>query len=139
SAVSRSSTSRRPASRSLVRLMPRPPSCWSRTGRRLAGSQGTPGKTSSIRCSRSCCGSSPSPRRYRDRPCDPPCASRMGAHGLRSVQSPSIGQPPEGLRSEEHTSELQSLRHLVCRLLLEKKKKRKGIVQTRIRHTNFCH
>src|SRR5262245_64144831 len=26
-------------------------------------------------------------------------------------------------RSEEHTSELQSLRHLVCRLLLEKKKK----------------
>src|SRR5205814_3618918 len=27
----------------------------------------------------------------------------------------------ESLRSEEHTSELQSLRHLVCRLLLEKK------------------
>src|ERR1039458_10865381 len=27
-------------------------------------------------------------------------------------------------RSEEHTSELQSLRHLVCRLLLEKKKNR---------------
>src|SRR5262245_62215822 len=27
------------------------------------------------------------------------------------------------VRSEEHTSELQSLRHLVCRLLLEKKKK----------------
>src|SRR5262245_8150128 len=27
----------------------------------------------------------------------------------------------EALRSEEHTSELQSLRHLVCRLLLEKK------------------
>src|SRR5258705_3314805 len=34
-------------------------------------------------------------------------------------------------RSEEHTSELQSLRHLVCRLLLEKKKKIKtySIVQ----------
>ena len=28
----------------------------------------------------------------------------------------------EGLRSEEHTSELQSLAYLVCRLLLEKKK-----------------
>src|SRR5205814_10188713 len=27
-----------------------------------------------------------------------------------------------GMRSEEHTSELQSLRHLVCRLLLEQKK-----------------
>src|SRR5215212_12167029 len=38
---------------------------------------------------------------------------------------------PSGVaaRSEEHTSELQSLRHLVCRLLLEKKKKRiKGIL-----------
>src|SRR5205814_4484864 len=38
------------------------------------------------------------------------------------------GRPPAGgdvalsdARSEEHTSELQSLRHLVCRLLLEKK------------------
>src|SRR5215212_7097212 len=30
--------------------------------------------------------------------------------------------PLDVLRSEEHTSELQSLRHLVCRLLLEKKK-----------------
>src|SRR5262245_64138299 len=29
-------------------------------------------------------------------------------------------------RSEEHTSELQSLRHLVCRLLLEKKKQQKN-------------
>src|SRR5437899_5414679 len=29
-------------------------------------------------------------------------------------------------RSEEHTSELQSLRHLVCRLLLEKKKTNKN-------------
>src|SRR5438093_6923999 len=29
-----------------------------------------------------------------------------------------------GVRSEEHTSELQSLTNLVCRLLLEKKKKR---------------
>src|SRR5438874_6439105 len=31
---------------------------------------------------------------------------------------------PETLRSEEHTSELQSRRDLVCRLLLEKKKKK---------------
>src|SRR5437899_5860345 len=30
------------------------------------------------------------------------------------------------LRSEEHTSELQSLRHVVCRLLLEKKKNKKN-------------
>src|SRR5437899_11386704 len=40
----------------------------------------------------------------------------------RDVQG-SVGERPAGLRSEEHTSELQSLRHLVCRLLLEKKKK----------------
>src|SRR5258705_534215 len=33
-------------------------------------------------------------------------------------------------RSEEHTSELQSLRHLVCRLLLEKKKKKQLIHPT---------
>src|SRR5438045_9541117 len=39
----------------------------------------------------------------------------------RSARRPE----PGGARSEEHTSELQSLRHLVCRLLLEKKKKQK--------------
>src|SRR2546425_3144472 len=33
-------------------------------------------------------------------------------------------------RSEEHTSELQSLAYLVCRLLLEKKKKNKIALQT---------
>src|SRR5687768_17642196 len=32
---------------------------------------------------------------------------------------------PTTIRSEEHTSELQSRLHLVCRLLLEKKKKKK--------------
>src|SRR2546425_4372047 len=34
---------------------------------------------------------------------------------------------PEKVRSEEHTSELQSLAYLVCRLLLEKKKKKKKL------------
>src|SRR5690554_7179282 len=37
---------------------------------------------------------------------------------------------PVGQRSEEHTSELQSRPHLVCRLLLEKKKKEKKNVAT---------
>src|SRR5258705_7958225 len=38
-------------------------------------------------------------------------------------------------RSEEHTSELQSLRHLVCRLLLEKKKFLREIcVQRQVEH-----
>src|SRR2546425_9533794 len=39
-------------------------------------------------------------------------------------------RPPQALRSEEHTSELQSLAYLVCRLLLEKKKYVKGISPT---------
>src|SRR5207253_8414772 len=42
-------------------------------------------------------------------------------------KKPSTGmqhRPGTGLRSEEHTSELQSRGHLVCRLLLEKKKKK---------------
>src|SRR5258705_9743614 len=34
---------------------------------------------------------------------------------------PRLPRPDPRHRSEEHTSELQSLRHLVCRLLLEKK------------------
>src|SRR5258705_823936 len=48
------------------------------------------------------------------------------ARGRRSGRRrrPVRAQPD---RSEEHTSELQSLRHLVCRLLLEKKKKSKVI------------
>src|SRR5262245_63868996 len=43
----------------------------------------------------------------------------------RSRQVPGVlsAALTSALRSEEHTSELQSLRHLVCRLLLEKKKK----------------
>src|SRR2546425_7356817 len=43
-----------------------------------------------------------------------------------------VGQAPERVaapRSEEHTSELQSLAYLVCRLLLEKKKQVQGLVQ----------
>src|SRR5437899_5332886 len=46
------------------------------------------------------------------------------AGGLRMLQQElRCGDEVFGdFRSEEHTSELQSLRHLVCRLLLEKKK-----------------
>src|SRR2546425_1843284 len=46
----------------------------------------------------------------------PQAVDRLGQHRL-AVASPA--------RSEEHTSELQSLAYLVCRLLLEKKKKMK--------------
>src|SRR5260221_2140041 len=51
-----------------------------------------------------------------------PGASTAVACGCRLLMSPSgATQQP---RSEEHTSELQSHSDLVCRLLLEKKKKR---------------
>src|SRR2546422_2380044 len=39
--------------------------------------------------------------------------------------------PSRGCRSEEHTSELQSRLHLVCRLLLEKKKSKKPLTSQR--------
>src|SRR2546422_5085098 len=51
----------------------------------------------------------------RRAPAPPP---KMG--GSRSLD----GKPATADRSEEHTSELQSRLHLVCRLLLEKKKKK---------------
>src|SRR3989442_2377083 len=41
-----------------------------------------------------------------------------------------VASPASGRRSEEHTSELQSRPHLVCRLLLEKKKQRRHISST---------
>src|SRR2546429_2767541 len=47
--------------------------------------------------------------------------SRRVVHQLAS-RSQWPGQAPRNHRSEEHTSELQSRLHLVCRLLLEKKK-----------------
>src|SRR5438045_8254248 len=46
------------------------------------------------------------------------CGYRICSIGRSSRLMATRGRP----RSEEHTSELQSLRHLVCRLLLEKKK-----------------
>src|SRR2546427_3526558 len=43
--------------------------------------------------------------------------------GMRALPGPGGGQ-----RSEEHTSELQSQSNLVCRLLLEKKKNKTGMI-----------
>src|SRR5258705_6828989 len=56
-----------------------------------------------------------------------PPARPVRPHRCAAQQPPRphrAGRTTAG-RSEEHTSELQSLRHLVCRLLLEKKKKTK--------------
>src|SRR5204863_5119115 len=45
-------------------------------------------------------------------------------HGPRPVAITAMVALAGGFRSEEHTSELQSRRDIVCRLLLEKKKRR---------------
>src|SRR5436853_3777712 len=47
---------------------------------------------------------------------------RLTGAGGEPALTWSAGPADQVRRSEEHTSELQSLRHLVCRLLLEKKK-----------------
>src|SRR5438270_1597259 len=44
--------------------------------------------------------------------------------GQRGTGAPAPALPDINARSEEHTSELQSQSNLVCRLLLEKKKKK---------------
>src|SRR2546429_3033578 len=61
-----------------------------------------------------------------------PCSLSTGLSGVQRVTSSAEGHPGHSgysrypprilCRSEEHTSELQSRLHLVCRLLLEKKK-----------------
>src|SRR5205809_5360211 len=53
-----------------------------------------------------------------------PAASQAGTLLVATVSAETVAT---SRRSEEHTSELQSRLHLVCRLLLEKKKKRKDI------------
>src|SRR2546430_6288928 len=47
--------------------------------------------------------------------------------GTRTALARPLHLAPRPLRSEEHTSELQSQSNLVCRLLLEKKKKKKDL------------
>src|SRR5258708_20716535 len=60
----------------------------------------------------------PTPTADRDRP-----DSRRSEPNSRTALIGEQPNPWDRLRSEEHTSELQSPDHLVCRLLLEKKKK----------------
>src|SRR5258708_22660288 len=76
----------------------------------------------------------------------PRLASSQNTAGVlvrRARRTPSLTQSwiKLGVRSEEHTSELQSPDHLVCRLLLEKKKNKNNIDISQIRHVykhNAC-
>src|SRR2546426_6912995 len=74
------------------------------------------------------------------RPGDPgvPCPGLLPKPRLHSLQNPCASslrtrlQAMAKCRSEEHTSELQSPCNLVCRLLLEKKKRRKTACAKRL-------
>src|SRR3712207_8906944 len=70
------------------------------------------------------------PRRARGRIA---AAPRRGAGRVR-IRQRGAGRD-RGCRSEEHTSELQSRQYLVCRLLLEKKKKKAGASALPLRTT----
>src|SRR3712207_8768662 len=68
---------------------------------------------------------------YHGRPVQRPRGVRRDADsGLRDLSERD--HLPTAVRSEEHTSELQSRQYLVCRLLLEKKK-------INSRTPTFCH
>src|SRR5690554_7142350 len=60
---------------------------------------------------------------FNDRSPFPPSVSFNPVGNI--VNKEGLAEVKEKIRSEEHTSELQSRPHLVCRLLLEKKKKNK--------------
>src|SRR2546425_5352749 len=63
---------------------------------------------------------------------DPATATLTGKRAGKTtltVRGPGQGLAVTWTRSEEHTSELQSLAYLVCRLLLEKKKKASNHIQ----------
>src|SRR5205823_14457366 len=66
-----------------------------------------------------------SPRRRQRRGPEPRQPAARDARAARSLGRAGMQRRPRRVawRSEEHTSELQSLAYLVCRLLLEKKKK----------------
>src|SRR2546429_3355087 len=74
-----------------------------------------------------------SPRAARSAAAQKYCASSRGASGTPLKpgmlhMSTTYGVPSLSMRSEEHTSELQSRLHLVCRLLLEKKTAVRGVL-----------
>src|SRR5437899_9015204 len=66
---------------------------------------------------------------FRSCHCTPPPSSCSRSPRIHA-RAPRSEAGETERRSEEHTSELQSLRHLVCRLLLEKKKKKEKQITT---------
>src|SRR5262245_55059949 len=75
----------------------------------------------------------------------PQLAARVNAEAISLQELEAAHRRGETLerlidqRSEEHTSELQSLRHLVCRLLLEKKKKIETNYRVEMKNIYIAH
>src|ERR1039457_7445998 len=77
-----------------------------------------------------------SQRQLRSRkPSTPPVFLLISTH---FTATPGIPLSSPVLRSEEHTSELQSPCNLVCRLLLEKKKKKRSYADVNRMHHGAC-
>src|SRR5258705_8344631 len=74
----------------------------------------------------------------RATPCAIPPGARLAYAMFRwRVQAETAALAPL-IRSEEHTSELQSLRHLVCRLLLENKNAHRALRAARRSSARSC-
>src|SRR5947208_13527435 len=61
----------------------------------------------------------------------------VGAHDLAAHPRHGADGRQDRARSEEHTSELQSPDHLVCRLLLEKKKQQPPAIAANIKYITY--
>src|SRR5438309_3850146 len=126
--------------RSSTATRPGPPRIWPRAGAGHASAtscsgrrHGSPGCTScSSACSKGgvapCCAASPPSACSSSTPVSGSVRDDRTALGAGLSADERRHRPPARraggrCRSEEHTSELQSQFHLVCRLLLEKKKK----------------
>src|SRR3989442_2420744 len=72
---------------------------------------------------------------FRSQPALPPAPSDHQA-GHHAARAPGVVARRINPRSEEHTSELQSRPHLLCRLLLEKKKMNWRTIERRV-HTSL--
>src|SRR5207248_7807475 len=110
-----------------------PPAAWRPAAARRHGIKGAPrqgGTTDRLRCALVTVAGSPGvPVQAPEAMMPPVCAAAAPLPGPpgtagKTTGAAAGGAKGDGVRSEEHTSELQSPYDLVCRLLLEKKKSR---------------
>src|SRR3712207_7935117 len=64
-------------------------------------------------------------------------AEHQASHQPEPKHRPKVAREHVDSRSEEHTSELQSRQYLVCRLLLEKKKKTRQMAISHVQYSAY--